>query len=164
MVGSIYGCFYLSMLPNATECRAKIPSSKSHSRESQMNGLYVTMVRERVLFPRGRSASGTCLDNACVSQASLASSYNSSSCRLLRPLHLAHGYHLLPQVVLVLANATIPPSDCLVLTNQDIFRNLIEQSARMSAKVIYLVEVVVNLPEVVRDHDNTARKCIDGVS
>ena len=81
-----------------------------------------------------------------------------------RPLHLAHGYHLLPQVVLVLANATIPPSDCLVLTNQDIFRNLIEQSAGMSVKSINLVEVVVSLPEVVRDDDNTARKCIDGIS
>src|SRR3954470_22024322 len=100
--------------------------------------------------------------HTCVSQASLASSYNSSPCRLLRPLHLAHGYHLLPQVVLVLANTTIPPSDCLVLTNQDIFRNLIEQSAGMSANSIDLVEVIVNLPEVVRDHDNTARKCING--
>ena len=37
MVGSIYACFYLSMLPDAIECRAEIPPSTS--RKSQMTVL-----------------------------------------------------------------------------------------------------------------------------
>jgi len=50
MVGSIYGCFYLSMLPNATECRAKIPVEQATSKKVSNDGSYVTMVRERVPF------------------------------------------------------------------------------------------------------------------
>lgn len=44
-------------------------------------------------------------------------------------LHLAHRHHLLPEVVLVLANGAVPSSDSLVLTHHDILGNLVEQSA-----------------------------------
>jgi hypothetical protein len=44
-------------------------------------------------------------------------------------LHLAHGNHLLPEIVLVVANGAVPSSDSLVLTHHDILGNLVEQSA-----------------------------------
>jgi hypothetical protein len=161
MVGSIYACFYLSMLPDATECRAEIPPGKPSKKVSN-DGPY--HCANACFFPYGRSASGSCPDTLAYHKLLWQAHTIRHPAICYRPLHLAHGYHLLPQVVLVFANATIPPSDCPVLTNQDIFRNLIEQSAGMSAKSIDLVEVVVSLPEVVRDYDNTARKCVDGVS
>jgi hypothetical protein len=163
MVGSIYACFYLLMLPDATECRAEC-RQVSHPRKSQMTVLMRPHCANACFFPHGRSASGTYPDTLAYHKLLWQAHTIRHPAVCYRPLHLAHGYHLLPQVVLVLANATIPPSDCPVLTNQDIFRNLIEQSAGMLAKSVDLVEGVVSLPEVVRDHDNTARKCIDGVS
>ena len=36
--------------------------------------------------------------------------------------------HLLAEVVLVLANASVPPADGLVFADHDILRNLVEQS------------------------------------
>ena len=36
--------------------------------------------------------------------------------------------HLLPEIVLVLSNIAIPPSNSLVLTHHDILCNFIEQS------------------------------------
>lgn len=44
------------------------------------------------------------------------------------PLDLAHGNHLLSQIVLVLADRAIPPFDRLVLAHHDVFGDLIEQS------------------------------------
>ena len=62
LVGSIYACFCLSMLPDATECHAEIPAEQVTSKKVSNDGPYATMLRERVLFPHGRSASRTCLD------------------------------------------------------------------------------------------------------
>src|SRR3954453_24152494 len=50
MVGSIYSCFYLSMLPNATECRAEIPPSKPHPRKCQMTALMGAHCANACLF------------------------------------------------------------------------------------------------------------------
>ena len=133
MVSSIYGCFYLSMLPDATECRAEIPPRQATSK-SQMMVLMRPRRANACFFPHGRSASGSYPDTLAHHKHLWQAYTIRHPAVCYRPLHLAHGYHLLPQVVLVLANATIPPSDCLVLTNQDIFRNLIEQSAGMSVK------------------------------
>ena len=57
----------------------------------------------------------------------------------------SRGLHLLSQVVLVLPNAAIPPSHCLVLAHHDILCNLVEQS-----------EVVGH------DHNSTAEG-VDGI-
>jgi hypothetical protein len=47
-----------------------------------------------------------------------------------RALDLAFSKHLLPQVVLIFSNSTIPPSDGLVLTHHNIFGNLIKKPKR----------------------------------
>lgn len=36
--------------------------------------------------------------------------------------------HLLAEMVLVLANRSVPPCDCLVLANHDILGNLVEET------------------------------------
>lgn len=41
-------------------------------------------------------------------------------------LNLSHCHHLLPQVVLVLADGSIPSSDGLVLTDHDVLGNLVQ--------------------------------------
>ena len=38
--------------------------------------------------------------------------------------------HLLPQVVLVLGNAAVPPGDGLVLAHHDVLGDLVEQSTQ----------------------------------
>jgi hypothetical protein len=40
-------------------------------------------------------------------------------------LHLAHRLHLLAQVILVLANAAIPPVNALVFADHDVFGNTV---------------------------------------
>ena len=48
--------------------------------------------------------------------------------RKQRALDLAFRKHLLPQVVLIFPNSTIPPSDGFVLTHHNVFGNLIKKS------------------------------------
>jgi hypothetical protein len=56
----------------------------------------------------------------------MVESHSLLSFPLRLPLHLPHRHHLLSQVIFVLSDATIPPSDCLVLTDHDVFSNLVE--------------------------------------
>jgi hypothetical protein len=125
---SIYRCSQTP--PNAAPKSRQV----SHPRKSQMTVLMRPHCANACFFPHGRSASGSCPDTLAYHKLLWQAHTIRHPAICYRPLHLAHGYHLLPQVVLVFANATIPPSDCPVLTNQDIFRNLIEQSAGMLAK------------------------------
>jgi hypothetical protein len=50
-------------------------------------------------------------------------------------LHSTAGHHLLPQVILVLANGALPPCDGLVLANQNLFGDLVKQSGKLSVVV-----------------------------
>lgn len=50
-----------------------------------------------------------------------------ANCLKMQHLNLPHRDHLLPQVVLVLANAAVPSSDRLVLADHDVLGNLVKQ-------------------------------------
>jgi len=51
-------------------------------------------------------------------------------------LHLSCRHHLLSEMVLVLANGAVPPSDGLVLTHHNVFGDLVEQSEDMLAQLL----------------------------
>lgn len=57
--------------------------------------------------------------------------------RFRKLLDLAHRNHLLSEVILVLADATIPSFDSLVFAHHDVFGNLVEQpETRISTSAI----------------------------
>jgi hypothetical protein len=56
----------------------------------------------------------------------LLDSHSLLSSPLCLHLYLPHRHHLLSQVILVFPNAAVPPSDCLVLADHDVFGNLVQ--------------------------------------
>jgi hypothetical protein len=123
--------------PKRLECRADLPLNEHHPASPGNTPLTIPMQPpplNRGLSFRRPAPRHTQLD--CI--FSLRCFFMTDSQRFLllsstaSLLNLAHRDHFLSQVVLVVSDAAIPSSDCLVLANQDVFRNFVEQSITIS--------------------------------